>query len=169
MVLEWREREHEDMDQDSMRYSVNLQALQRCDLLKLYCTLNMRSQVHLLDTLVSYWDHEIKLFDLQGEALELTKYNIYFITGFYHRGGTVNLEDTRRGGDPLSMQYYVDTYFLHRTQKLRTCVPISQITSFPLKVMVSTVSRVVGSFALHLATQTHMQVAVECMQGTLFY
>ena len=34
--------------------------------------------------------------------------------------------------------------------------------------MVSTVARLAGSFALHLAIRTHMRVVVECMQGFLF-
>ena len=54
LVLEWREREHENMDHDSMRDAATFQALQRCGLLKFYCTSNMRSKVCLLETLVSY-------------------------------------------------------------------------------------------------------------------
>ena len=64
MVLEWREREHEDMDREAMWDAPTLQALQQSDLLKFYCTSNMRAQVHLLETLVDYWDHELGLFDL---------------------------------------------------------------------------------------------------------
>ena len=30
MVLEWREREHEDMDRESLRDAPTLQALQQC-------------------------------------------------------------------------------------------------------------------------------------------
>ena len=84
--------------------------------------------------------------------MELTIDDIYFITGLSCRGIPVNLEGTGRGGDPLSIQDYIDTYFLHGTQKSGTCAPISQITSFPLKVMVITVTRVASSSSLHLAT-----------------
>ena len=68
----------------------------------------------------------------------------------------------------MSVQDYIDTYYLPGTQKLGTCVSISQINNFPLKLMLRMVARVASSYALHLDTQTHMRIAVECMQGTLF-
>ena len=88
---------------------------------------------------MSYWVHELGLFELQGETLELKIDDIYFIMGLSRRGTLVNLEGTVRGGDPLSMQDYVNIYCFPRTQKLGTQVPISQITSFPLKFLVSSV------------------------------
>ena len=104
----------------------------------------MRVQVLLLETLVDYWDHELCLFDLQGETLEIRIDEIYFIP--------VHIERTGRSSNPMSVQDYIDTYYLPGTQKSGTCVPISQIASFPIKMMVSTVVRVVGSYALHLDT-----------------
>ena len=74
---------------------------------------------------MDYWDHELRRFDLQREALELTIYDVYFIIGLSRRGTPVNLDGTGRGGDPLSVQDYIDTYCLLGTQKPRTCVPIS--------------------------------------------
>ena len=52
MVLEWREREHEDMDRVSMGDPMTLHALWRCRLLKFYRTSNMRVQVWLLEVVV---------------------------------------------------------------------------------------------------------------------
>ena len=52
----------------------------------------MRAQVLLLETLVNLWDHDLGLFDLQGETLELMIEDIYFIMGLLHRGETVNME-----------------------------------------------------------------------------
>ena len=72
MVLEWREREHEDMDREEMRDAPNLQALQQCGLLKFYCTSSMRANVYLLETLISYRDHDLDLFYIQGDILDIT-------------------------------------------------------------------------------------------------
>ena len=72
MVLEWKEWEHEEMDCDAMGDPVTLQVLQRFGLLKFHCTLNMHAQVRMLETLVKLWDHELGIFDLQEETLELT-------------------------------------------------------------------------------------------------
>ena len=71
-------------------------------------------------------------------------------------------------GDPLGVQDYINTYCVSGTQKIGTQILISQITSFSLKVLVSTIVRVARSFALHLATQTHMRIAVEYLQGAMF-
>ena len=91
------------MDRDFMRDSPTLQQLQITSLLKFYCTSNMRAQVCLVEDLVTYRDHEIGVFDLQGETLELAIDYIYFIMGLSCRGTPVNLEGTGRGGDPLSV------------------------------------------------------------------
>ena len=77
MVLEWREREHEDMDQDSPTVNV----LHQSGLLKFFCTSPMRDNVHLLEFLINYWDHDLGMFELQGESLEITFGDVYFIAG----------------------------------------------------------------------------------------
>ena len=57
----------------------------------------MRANVRILEFMVNYWDHEMGMFNLQGETLELTVEDIYFITGLSRRGAPVNLEGTGRG------------------------------------------------------------------------
>ena len=64
MVLEWRERDHEDMDYREMDDPMKLNALQRCVLLKFYCMSNMLAQVQFLETLVILWDHDLEMFNL---------------------------------------------------------------------------------------------------------
>ena len=81
MVLEWRERKHETMDQDALRSAHTLHALQKSGLLKLFCTSPIRSNVHLLEFLINYWDHDLGALDLQGEILEIALEDIYFIAG----------------------------------------------------------------------------------------
>ena len=81
MVLEWREREHEDMDQESLQDAPTINALWKSGLLKFFYTSPVRSNVHLLEFLINYWDHDIGMFDLQGEFLEVTLEDVYFIFG----------------------------------------------------------------------------------------
>ena len=71
----------------------------------------MRLNFHLLEFLINYWDHDLGAFELQGEILDITLEDIYFISGFSQRGAPVNLEGTGRGGDLLSVQNYIDTYY----------------------------------------------------------
>ena len=91
MVLEWREREHEKMDQDALRSTPTMHALQKSGLIKFFCTLPIRSNVCLLEFLINYWDHDIGAFDLQGEILEIALEDIYFITGFIMTGTSCQL------------------------------------------------------------------------------
>ena len=103
MVLEWREREHEDMDQESLQDAPTVNALRQSGLLKFFYTSPMRSNVRLLEFLINYWDHDLGMFDLQGEFLEVTSEDVYFISGLSRRGASVNLEGTGRGSDLLSV------------------------------------------------------------------
>ena len=72
MVLEWREREHENMDQVALRSAPTVHALRQSGFLKFFCTSPMRSNVLLLEFLINYWDHDLGAFDLQGEILEIS-------------------------------------------------------------------------------------------------
>ena len=117
MVLEWREREHEDMDQEALLSAPTVHALWTSGLLKLFCTSPMWANVHLLEFMINYWDHDLGMFDLQGETLEITSEDIYFISSLSWWGAPVNLEGTDRGGDPLSVQNYIDVYYTPGTQK----------------------------------------------------
>ena len=76
----------------------------------------------------------------------------------------MNLGDIGHGGDPISIQDYVNTYCVPGTKKLGTQISISHITSLALKVLVSTIVRVEGSFTLHLVAWNHMDIQVECLR-----
>ena len=80
MVLEWREREHENMDQEALQSAPNVHALRTSGLLKFFCTSPMRANVRLLEFMINYWDHDMGMFDLHGESLEITYEDIHFIT-----------------------------------------------------------------------------------------
>ena len=68
------------MDREAMQDAPTLQDLKQCDLLKFYCTSDMRANVYLLETLINYQDHDLGLFDIQGEILDITVEDLYFIT-----------------------------------------------------------------------------------------
>ena len=132
MVLEWREWEHENMYQEALQSVPTIHALQMSGLLKFFCTSPMRANVRLLEFMINYWDHDLGMFDLQGETLEITSEDIYFIFGLSRRGASVNLEGTGRGGDPLSVQNYIDVYCTPSTQKRGSCIPIAHIHDLTL-------------------------------------
>ena len=80
----------------------------------------------------------------------------------------MNLSSSGCGGDPLSVQDYVNTYCVSRSQKSGTQVPIGQIESFPLKVIMSTITRVASVSYLHFSTCNHMHLVLECLRNVVF-
>ena len=47
-------------------------------------------------------------------------------------------------------------------------ITIGQITRFPLKFIITTITRVAGVATLHLNTQNYMHVGVECLRNVIF-
>ena len=128
----------------------------------------MRANVHLLEFMINYRDHDLQMFDLQGETLEITSEDIYFIAGLSRRGAPFNLEGTDKGGDPLSVQNYIDVYCTPGTQKRGSCIPIAHIRDLTLQQLTSTIVRIAGSSSLHIAIRNQMRLEVDCTQGALY-
>ena len=129
------------MDHAALQSAPTIQALRTSGLLKFFCTSPMQANIHVLEFMVNYWDHEMGTFNLQGETLELTTEDIYFITRLSRRGAPVNLEGTSRGGDPLIVQNYVDIFCTPGTQKKGSIILIADIQYFTLQVLASTIVR----------------------------
>ena len=56
MVLEWREREHGDVEEAAQGDLMDQQALRACGLSKFFCLGSLRAKTRLLQMLVDYWD-----------------------------------------------------------------------------------------------------------------
>ena len=66
MVLEWREREHGDVEEAVQGDLMAQQALCACGLYNFWCLGSLRAKPRLLQMLVDYWDPESKSFTLTG-------------------------------------------------------------------------------------------------------
>jgi hypothetical protein len=83
MVIEWREREHEEVDvaiegdMDAPKY------FQICGLYKFWAIKGMRDQVRFLLTLINYWDLETKVIDVDVKPLRIEVDDIYLISWLY--------------------------------------------------------------------------------------
>ena len=69
------------MDQEALQDAPTVNVLCQSGLLNFSYTSPMRANVRLLDFLINYWDHDLGMFDLQGESLEITSEDVYFIVG----------------------------------------------------------------------------------------
>jgi hypothetical protein len=70
-VLEWREREHEEVDVEVERDPGAQMALKICGLYNFWTLKGMRAQVRLLQLLVNYWDLDSESFNLDGQPLRI--------------------------------------------------------------------------------------------------
>jgi len=101
-MVDWKEREHEDMDTQAMNDPNSLEALRACGLLKFFLTLRMRAQLELLWYLISLWDINREIFVIGDQELELKTSNIYFIIRLSHRCEPMNLYGSRPVGASIS-------------------------------------------------------------------
>ena len=81
MVLEWREREHGDVEVAVQGDLMAQQALCACGLYKFLCLGSLRAKPRLLQMLVNCWDPDSESFHIDGMSLTIEVEDIYFITG----------------------------------------------------------------------------------------
>ena len=114
MVLEWREREHGDVEEVVMADLMAQQALHACGLYKFWCLGGLRAKLGLLQMLVDYWDPDSESFQIDKMSLTIEVENKYFITGLSRRGEVVNLCSRGPGGgltidECIAVYLYLDT------------------------------------------------------------
>jgi hypothetical protein len=80
MVLEWRERENDEVYVVVERDPVSQLAVNICELYKFWALKGMRAQVRLLQMLVKFWDSNTEAFNLDGKLLRTEVKDIYFLT-----------------------------------------------------------------------------------------
>jgi hypothetical protein len=71
MVLEWREREHEEDNAMDDNHPPTIAALRDCGLLKYFHIPGMRAEVKLLEYFVRMWDPDQQLFHVRVHTLSL--------------------------------------------------------------------------------------------------
>ena len=81
MVLEWREREHGDVEEAVQADLMAQKALRECGLYNFWCLGSLRENIRLLQLLVDYWDPYYETFRIDGMPLRIEVEDIYFITG----------------------------------------------------------------------------------------
>jgi hypothetical protein len=85
--------------------------------------------------------------------------DIYFLTSLSRRGEPVNLRTFPPG--PFNIQDYIRMHCEADTEKVGYQVPIKKITNLSLKVILLLIGRIIGSAALHQASQAHMHCVIQ--------
>jgi hypothetical protein len=148
MVLEWREREHEDDNSIAENHPQTIASLRDCGLLKYFCILGMRAQVRLLEHLVRMWHLDQQVFNVGSHTLTIDIEDIYFLTGLSRWGSHVILTVSRRGG--MKMSEYFQEYCVPEAERQKGKVAIWGVTDITLRTILFTISRMAGSVAPHM-------------------
>jgi hypothetical protein len=123
MLLEWREREHDEVDATVERDPGAQMALKICGLYNFWDLKGMRAQVILLQLLMDYLDPYSENFNLDGQPLRIEVEDIYFLTGLSRGGEVVNLK-SRGVGSGMKIEEYIDAHYIARTEKVGSQLPI---------------------------------------------
>jgi hypothetical protein len=166
MVLEWREREHEEDNTNAKNHPPTIATLRDYSLLKYFRIPGMRAHVRLLEYLVRMWDLDQKVFNVRAHTLTIDIEDIYFLTGLSGRGSYVSLTGSRRGG--LKMSEYCRQYCVPEAERQRGKVAIWGVTDLTLHTIFFTIARMVGSVAPHMALESYFQYAIECTEPRVF-
>ena len=126
MVLEWREREHGDVEEVVRGDLMAQQALRACGLYKFWCLGGLRAKPRLVQMLVDYWDPDSESFHIDGMSLTIEVEDIYFITGLSRWGEVVNLHSREPGGG-LTIDEYIIVYYHPDIDKVGSQIPTKSI------------------------------------------
>jgi hypothetical protein len=166
MVLEWREREHEEDNANAENHPPTIAALRDCELLKYFRIPGMRAQVRLLEYLVRMWDPDQQVFNVEAHTLSIDIEDIYFLTGLSRRRYYVSLTGSRGGG--LKMSEYCNQYCVLEAERKKGKVVIWGVQDLTLRTILFTIARMVGSSAPHMEIQSYFQYIIECTEPRVF-
>jgi hypothetical protein len=144
MVLEWREREHEEDNANAENHPPTIAALRDCGLLKYFRIPGMRAQVRLLEYLVRMWDPDQQVFNVGAHTLSIDIEDIYFLTGLSRRGYYVSLTGSRGGG--LKMSEYCNQYCVPEAERKKGKVAIWGVQDLTLRTILFTIAQMAGEF-----------------------
>jgi hypothetical protein len=166
MVLEWREREHEEDNANAENHPPTIAALRDCGLLKYFHIPGMRAQVRLLEFLIRMWDPDQKIFNAGAHTLSINIEDIYFLIVLSRRGYHVSLTSSRGSG--LTMSEYCNQYCVPEVERKKGKVAIWGVQDLTLHTILFTIARMARSVALHMALQSYFQYAIECTKPRVF-
>ena len=155
MVLEWREREHGNVEEAVWGDLMAQQALRACGLYKFWCLGSLRAKPRLLQMLVDYWDPDSESFQIDGMSLTIEVEDVYFITGLSRWVEVVSLWSRGpRGG--LTIDEYISMYCYPNMEKVGSQIPTNSIQVLGLKAILLTLGRIAGLASLHQASRPLM-------------
>ena len=89
------------------------------------------------------WEPKSQRFLVGDQCLEIEVGDIYFLTGLSRRGEPVEFGSRGGGGEP--MESYIRDLCAEGTRRQGGKLPIQHVTDIPLRTILYTVTRTIGS------------------------
>ena len=112
------------------------------------------------------WDPNQEHFVVGVHILPIEVEDIYFLTSLSMRGSQAVLSRAREG--ETSLDYIIDQHCALGTEYKYGKLRIKSIVDIPLRTVVYTIGKLVGTRSTHLTTRSHMLYALQCMEPTIF-
>ena len=118
----------------------------------------MKAHVWLLEYIINMWDPDQDHFVVGVHILPIEIEDIYFLTSLSMRGNPV-VPSGARGGEG-SLDDIIDQHCSLGIEPQSGKLRIKSLVDLPLRTVVYTISRVMGTRAAHLTGRSHMLYAL---------
>lgn len=166
IMLEWKEREHEENDQVTLNDRATIVSLRNYGLLEFFMWPGLRVQPLFLQRMVSMWDSDSQRFMVGAQALDIEVDDIYFLIVLSRQGESVYFSD--RGGGRESVDSYVSDLCVEGTHKQGRKLPIQHVIDIPLKTILFIVTWLAGNTSAHLASKSQILISLRATDGVDF-
>ena len=166
MAFQWQERVH-DVEDIAAWGDVNCcNAMRACSFMKFFLTPRLRAQHDLLELVIRAWNPVDGKFTIRGHDIEFDHMDIFFLTGLSRRGARPIIEGQRPSGGTLDD---LMAWVCPEAEKARSGkVSIPTVGNIVLHTILFMVTRAAGSLANHEASKSHLLLALECLEPTVF-
>ena len=140
--------------------------MRACGFLKFFLTPRLRAHHDLLEFLIRSWNHIDGKFTIRGKEIEFDFMDIYFLTGLSRRGARPILEGQRPNGKTLDELMARVCPEAEKTRSGKVSIPT--VRDIVLRTILFMVTRAAGSLANYEASKTHLMLALDCLEPTVF-
>ena len=126
----------------------------------------MKSLRLLLQTLVRFWDIEEEAFLFQGQCIEITLADVYFLVGLPMFGVVGDLAPVLSHGETL--EELCDRYCYATAYVCGSHILMCDIEDLSTQVVVTLMLRILGSMGSYKISGGQLQL-VECAMGGMYY
>jgi hypothetical protein len=126
----------------------------------------MKKEVLLLEHMIGLWNVAEQGFQIGAQLLTIELEDVYFITGLSKRGVPIALFGQRALLSP--MDEYLENHCVPRERLVGGRIKIKDIRDLPLRFILFSITRIVGSTSAHLVSRSEVAYGLQCLEPTLF-